>query len=251
MTYLILVTGRNAAPYIGPCLASIAMQRSTNYRVSITDDCSDDHTPDLITKFVSQRYDKARWTVTHTPSRRYALENQYNAWMTADLSDDDVVVWLDADDRLAHPDVLTTLDSYYANPDTWMTYGSYAPVPASHPSAATCKPARQYPGSVIRTNSFRYSKRCYNHLRTISWRVLKHITAADLTDDSGQFFRANTDASVMIPALELSGTHSTFIPEVLYAYTCDSPDAVWRTAATEIDREGAALRNKERKRRLG
>jgi len=239
--YLAVVTGRNCSDRVEACLRSLADQRES-FLVCVVDDASEDGTAGIV-KHYAREYG---WLDIVNQQRRYALANQVAAWRALDPGDEDVVVFVDMDDQLARDDVAEVLDRYY-DAGAWMTYGSYAPVPADHPDAAGCRAAQAYPPHVTAARGYRDHRPFFNHLRTISWRVLKNLTESDLRDRSGRYWKANTDASVMVPCLEMAGHRCAVIPETLYLYSCDNPAAVWRTDMQQLQREWADLRSRPRK----
>lgn len=241
--YLYVVTGRNCAALAVRCLESVLRAARPNIdQVAVVDDDSSDGTAQIV-----GRYGWAnRWNVFLRKTRHHALANQHAAWQALEPHDEDVIVFVDLDDALATPNIAGILDAYY-DKGAWLTYGSYRPWPPGHPSASTCKPARPYPPDVIRYRQFRSVPPMFNHLRTISWRVLKHVQDWDLRDDDGHYFAANTDEAVMLPALELAGEHIAVVSEVLYVYTCDSPDAIWRTQPDRLQSERRILRTRQPK----
>lgn len=241
--FLFVITGRNAGPLAERCLQSVA-SLDDDIRVAVVDDASTDGTRELVADYTAQW----GWTAILRDNRRYALENQVAAWRALQPTDDDVIVFVDLDDALAHPFVTQKLREYYQD-GAWMTYGSYKPWPSNAPEAATCRPAIPYPDHIVKFGAYRRVTQLFNHLRTVSWRVLKHVTDSDLSV-SGHYFRANTDRAVMFPCLELSGPRAIFVPDVLYEYTCNSPDAVWRTMNPLLRGEDRIVRERRPKRRL-
>lgn len=227
--YLVVSVGRNPGAKLSPCLESIRMQTTPNVEVCCVDDASTDDTATILKEY----QDLPGWQVIVNEERKWAMANQVTAWRAMEPEDDDVICFVDLDDALAFPDALRTLDRYY-DQGAWMTYGSYRPVPGNHPSARTCHPARPYPPYVITYNAYRKHMLLFNHLRTVSWKVLKNLTEEDLRDDSGNYWTAIMDPAVMIPCMELSNRHTVFVKEVLYLYTCDGADAVWRTMQKEL-----------------
>lgn len=238
--FLVVSVGRNCAELAARCLESIEAQDDPRWELAVVDDASDE---DQDMGWALSNSGAWSWAIMNR-ERKYALANQVAAWRAMEPEDNDVVVFVDLDDRLARPDALSTVRGYYDR-GALLTYGSYRAVPADHPNAATSRPAAPYPSHVRLSRGYRRTgPQGFNHLRTVSWAVLKHVTEEDLRDDSGEYFRANTDRAVMWPCLELAGDRVQFVPEVLYEYTCDSPDAVWRTMNDTLRREDAQLRRR-------
>lgn len=243
--YLIVAVGRGHPEWIREALASIAWQ-SRPVRVHIVEDAGGEQAQDTVVE-IAKRHG---WSYTLREQQHHALANQVHAINALEPTDDDVVVFVDLDDRLTHPNVLTIVDGAYAA-GALMTYGSYLPFPSNHPDALTCRPAAWYPTHIRAGRSYRQApEQHFNHLRTISWRILKEISDAELRDRDGAYFRANTDRAIMWPALELAGDRVAFIPEILYEYRCDSPDAVWRTDRERLIEENEQLRNRPKREAL-
>lgn len=234
------MTGREHADWAREALDSVAAQTDDRVDVCAIDDASDDET---LFRVLAEYSDRHEWFCFRQHERKYALENQALAWRVLEPQEDDVVVWVDLDDRLAAPDALELVRAYY-DAGALLTYGSYRPFPADHPNARSCRPAQLYDPMVAKLRRYRKVLTWFNHLRTVSWKVLSQITDRELRRSDGNYFRANTDRAVMFPALELAGDRIEVIPDVLYEYRCDSPDAVWRTMNTELVAEDRELRSR-------
>lgn len=245
-SFLVVAVGRGHPEWIREALDSIASQTSS-VRVHVVEDAGDQPARQMVAEIATHH----GWDYTLRGEQQFALANQVHAWRTLEPNDDDdVIVFVDLDDRLADPDALQIVADAYAA-GALMTYGSYRPFPAEDPNAATCRPAARYPAHIRAGRSYRQADlQHFNHLRTISWRLLKHLTDEDLRDDHGRYFRANTDRAVMWPCLEMADDRVAFIPQVLYEYRCDSSDAVWRTDKQRLIEENEQLRNRPKRKAL-
>jgi len=225
MRYLFVVCGHNGKKWVTPCLDSIASQRKTNFQVCVVDDASTEQgQADLIRSYC----DEKGWISIVNEERKGSMFNQAAAWNAMEPEGEDVIVWVDLDDRLAHNNVLNILEPHYRH-GALVTYGSYTPDPPS----ATCPIPRAYPRLVSVQGSHRDFMRkgggvLYNHLRTVNWKVLKHLTLEDLQDDEGNWFMSAPDAAVMLPCLELAGLRGRYLSEVLYTYNSENPQSEWR-----------------------
>ena len=223
MRFLFVVVGRNCEPWAQDCLDSIAALQGPAYSVCVVDDASTDKTADICAPYC----DEQGWLFIRNTERVGAMANQVTAWLALEPDPDDVVVWVDLDDKLAHPDVLSVLARTYRK-GALLSYGSYR----SEPHSPTCPPAKPYRREIIRANAYRDVKRSggllYNHLRTVSWRVLSRLKDEDFRDDAGEWWQTGPDAAVMLPCLELAGPRHAFLRDVLYCYTSSSPAAEWR-----------------------
>lgn len=241
--FKIVMTGRGHPDWAREALDSVAAQLEAEDRfdVCMVDDASTD-----LFEMLAEYGDRYGWMFLRRDERSYALSNQVYAWENLQPEPEDVIVWVDLDDRLAVPDALRTVRDYYQQ-GALLTYGSYRPFPSSHPNASSCRPAQPYDPYVVATRAYRGTIQWFNHLRTCSWKILSQISDEELRRSDGRYFQANTDRAVMFPALELAGERAAFIPEVLYEYRCDSEDAVWKTMHTVLIDEDRELRSRPRR----
>lgn len=227
MTFLFIVVGRCCEDQVRGCLDSIAGQKGDHdYRVAVVDDASTDRTGEAVKNFCDRR---EGWSWTVNDVRVGAMANQFRAWNSFDAEPDDIAIWVDLDDKLAHADVLNVLALRYAETDALVTYGSYK----SEPFSSTCPPARAYPVEVAEKRAFRQWMRegrgiWHNHLRSMRWSVLARITEADCRDDNGDWWMTGPDMATMLPALEIAGPRAVFLSDVLYCYTSSLDSAEWR-----------------------
>ena len=196
-------------------LDSIYSQNYTNYRLIYTDDDSVDGTAHLVPKYIQQKGQEARTTLIINEKRRGAMANIYNAVMSCD--DNEIVLIVDADDALAHPNVLARINKEYANPNVWITYGQYQ----EHPTGARgfCCPM---PQEIIKQNAYRKYPHLPSHLRTFYAKLFKKIKLEDLMYE-GEFFTMSCDSASMLPMMEMAGDRFKFIPDILYLYNARNP----------------------------
>lgn len=244
-TYCVVTTGRNCSAQVAACLGSIAEQRDVSVRCCVVDDASDGdhaHQPGLVADLCSEH----GFEFIRHDDVVGAMGSQWEAWHALAPGPDDVVVWVDLDDRLAYDGALARVDVEY-EAGALLTYGSYRPDPPSE----TCPPVVAYPEVVVRRRAFRQHMRrggiLFNHLRTVSWDALRRIPEAYLRGPDGAWYRAGPDSAVMISALEIVGARHAVIEDVLYIYTSDNPLSEWRRWPEEVN---AAHRHQSRRPRL-
>lgn len=231
--FKIVITGWNCPQYVRRCLDSVAAQTDTGYDVCVIDDASDPIStggpppgPRTQAEIMAAICVRQRWQFVANPVRRGALFNQFHAVQLLRPDPADVVVFLDADDKLAHADVLRRLRSYYTRYRPLLTFGSYR----CDPRDDAVTPAMNFPDQVVATNDYRrFSARddpdaiWFNHLRTVTFELLGQLTPADFTFADGTWFMACCDTAVMVPCLEMAAGRHLMIPETLYVYTRDNP----------------------------
>lgn len=219
--YVVVTCVRNTVDKLLVCLDSLARQDYDNYTVVVVDDASEDGSTAVAFKWC----ELMGWSLIRRTERQGAVRNQWDAIHQTCTSPDDVIVWVDGDDRLARTDTFQILNRYYDD-GALLTYGSYVPDPPD----AGCAPARPYPPKVIRRRSFRScpQRHSYNHVRTCSYGIFSQLTEADCQDDQGNWFINTPDAVFMFPCLELAAPHIAFVPETLLYYSSDLATAEWR-----------------------
>lgn len=240
--FKIIVAGYNCFDMIQNCVDSIANQTYTNYDVCLVDDASTDgRQAPLVASLAAEH----GWKHLQREVNAGALRSQHEGITLLDPQDGDVIVWVDMDDALANKYALTILDSYYdSNP--LMTYGNYQPVPY----VDTCPTPSRYPVQCEVDNDYRSMTRWgiqYNHLRTVTWDLYKHLTFERDFSHKGDWMNLASDAAVMIPCLEMAGGRYKFIEEVLYSYTSDNPISEWRKAPHGTDEMHAAMMAAEKR----
>lgn len=233
MRFKIITAVWNAGRFFDRYVESIASQDYPNYDVFIVDDASTDGTAQK----VEQACEQHGWQYRINDINRGALFNQVSAIRSSDCKPEDVLVFVDGDDRLAHDRVLERLEHYYSD-GTLLTYGQYRPDPPSR----TCSLAGPYPQHIWDSRDFRGSSArgegiWWNHLRTFKYEVFQHLTDDDFLDANGDWYKTATDAVLMYPCIELAWPHVKFIDEVLYIYTSDNNISDWRRWPRQCDRD--------------
>lgn len=236
----IIVAGYNCYDYIRRCTDSIAHQNYTDYSVCLVDDASTDERQSPLVKDIAMR---AGWSFLQRDVNAGALRSQHEGITIMDPRDGEVIVWVDMDDALAHPDSLGILNLRYHPPSgvaVPMTYGSYQSVPPS----PTCPPVLRYPEECEQNNDYRNLMRWgirYNHARTVKWDLYKHLTFERDFSYGGDWMHLASDAAVMVPCLEMSGGEYKVIEDIIYNYSSDNPISEWRKAPQGTDKMHAAL----------
>lgn len=220
--------------WIKGTLDSISEQDYDHYTVCVVDDAStDEGQADFI-----EAYCKSQgWEYILREKHVGAMGNQVAAINRICLYDDDVIVIVDGDDRLASNDVLSYLSHVYSKGTVDMTYGSYIPDPPS----PTCPMPRAYPQEVVAAGNYRTWTRkhgiIFNHLRTFKYGLFKQMNEdVDFKWPDGKWFEACADTAIMIPALELSGGRHRYISKKLYIYNSENPISDWRKRADTINK---------------
>ena len=196
-------------------LGSALAQEYHNFRIIYIDDASSDGTGDLVEKYVKEWDTENRVTLIHNEERVGALANTYRGvWL---CQPDEIVAILDGDDWFAHVRVLEKLNAVYSDPNVWASYGQFQYYPCGSPGWA-----REIPAEIIERNEIRYYDWVTTHLRTFYAGLFQKINVRDLFYNN-QFFSTAGDLAYTWPIMEMAGTHSRFVPDVLYTYNIASP----------------------------
>jgi len=227
----VIVAFRNRPDLLGPCLESIAAQTDPNFTVLIGDDASDE---DGVREVVWRHASEPNWRAFRHRERLGVVGNQVGLIQSVPMEPEDVIVFLDGDDRFAHPEVLSRLREVYSSVDVDLTYGNYAPDPPDE----GCPPVKLIPPEVCaKKGAYRRwvarNGTCWNHLRTFRRRIFDAIPETNFKI-RGEWLDGGADFAMMTPGLELAGGRHYMFDEVLVLYTSDRPDAEWRTLSAGI-----------------
>lgn len=212
---VIISVGYNNAKYYKGNLDSTMRQNYSNYRLIYIDADSPDGTFDLVKGYVDENAWNDRITLIKNEKRCGSAENIYNAIQMC--NPEEIIVMVEADDQLAHANVLKKVNEVYSDPDVWMTYGNYTQI---HPTYGHC--SHQLPDEVITNNAYRAHPWSTSHLRTYYAWLAQQIKKEDCMCN-GEFYPYVSDLVIMFPILEMAGRHSRFIPDILYVWNNDSP----------------------------
>jgi hypothetical protein len=229
MAFKIISTGWNCGDFAELTLRSVEMQDRYDFEIlAVVDPDPSNQTAEIVQNWVRKHnaLGDSRWSCQINDEQRFAPRNQYEGIKALEPEDEDIIVFLDLDgDQLAQPYTLQRLADYYAD-STLVTYGTYQPVP----DLGLCQPAEPFPDHVVRTNSYRShilngGKTCFNHLRTMKGKVFKAIPEEYFKWTDGSWYKAGTDYTFMMAALELAGGRYKCIMETMVIYNNANPHA--------------------------
>lgn len=213
--FAIVVPSYNNSDCYKKNLDSIFTQTCENFRVIYIDDASTDGTADLVHQYVNERGLQNRVTLIRNEKNLGTLANLYQAiWQ---CSPKEIIVDLDGDDWLAHRNVLAKLNEVYSDRNVWLTYGQFVYYPSYKQGFGV-----EIPQTIIEQNAFRSYTRGTTALRTFYAGLFQQIKKEDLIFN-GEFFRVASDLAMMLPMLEMAGSHIRFIPEISYIYNFNTP----------------------------
>ena len=235
MTHFKIITAAwNCERYLDGYFESIRNQNLDNISmdVCVVDDASPGDQPWII----KERCDEYGWKWICNDQHRGALYNQVLAIRRLNCDPEDVLVFVDGDDKLAHNQVLQRLTEVYAE-GVKLTYGSYR----SEPYSPTCSLPLPYPEDIVQQNSYRLDSWrrtgiLFNHLRTFKYELFLGMDETDWRFPNGEWFQTGADTAMMIPALELAHGNYRCLREVLYIYTSDNEVSDWRRDPRMVDK---------------
>ncbi len=219
---VVVACSYNTSEWINNTLNSIFTQDYSNYRLILVDDCSTDGNQEAIRKYIADHNLIDRVTFIENSERKRKLFNLYR--VLYECGDDEIVLMLDGDDWLAHPDVFSYINEIYEDNDIWFTYGQYRNEPASqavlwgHKEMGYC---RAVPKQIQKKHAYRYHSFIYMHLRTFRGWLFKMVKLEDLIADKvqgfeGDFYPASNDVAMYFPMVEMAHHHIKFISDILY-----------------------------------
>ncbi|MEX0961467.1 MAG: glycosyltransferase [Simkaniaceae bacterium] len=214
--FVIVTASYNNEAFCKNNILSALNQKYDKYRIIYINDASTDQTLEIIQKIVAQKQKEHLVTIIDNPKRQRALANYTNA-IHLHVEDDEIVVILDGDDRLANENVLSYLDKVYSKNDIWLTYGQF--IQSYSGERGWCRPM---PKKIVKENAFRQWQDGPTHLRTFYAWLFKAVSIDDLML-GGHFYQMTGDLAMMLPMIEMARDHFHFVSKVLYQYNDGNP----------------------------
>lgn len=202
----------NAAPYLNGCIDSVRMQSNREFVMHLMDDLSDDGGEEICRRITKG---DERFKIISDKRKRYKLKNMDDLMSSKEIGDEDIIVELDGDDRLSHPDVLKKVsETYEKNPHLLIFNSRYV-----------MSNGRLGWSEHTEVRTARYSPFTFSHLRTWKASLWRSVDKRYFVDPStGDYFRITADAAYGIPMMELAGQqrylHSE---EVMVIYNSENP----------------------------
>lgn len=214
--FVIVIPSYNNANYCIKNLESVAMQTYPFWEAVYINDCSTDQTGPMVEEFVRTHSLQSKIKIFHTKKNVGAMANFYKH--INKIKSKKIVVHLDGDDRLAHPQVLERLAYTYADKNVWITYGNYRPEPAEF--IRLCAPL---PPRVLKKNRFRKAPWVTSHLRSYYAKLFHNIKKKHLMYKGAYVPMAADQASMFCILEQASRGHIKYISEELYIYNYQNP----------------------------
>jgi glycosyltransferase involved in cell wall biosynthesis len=204
-------TALNVGQLAYKSVRSVAEQTYKNWSLDFFDAKSEDNTvAEARWATIDDSLGQLKVTVHEETTRSGPLDKLVPFWRS--LPDDDIIVWLDGDDRLATDSALETVALYHAM-GAIVTYGSCL---RSDGGVVTTGPVGKNPRTDTAQGAW-----LLGHLKTFRAGAFKQIKDEDLRDADGRYYSLSIDRAVMLPLVESFPTRSLWVNRYLYAYTWD------------------------------
>lgn len=211
---VVFVPFHNPGAFLEKCVQSLVVQDTTDFQVIFVDDASTDAAADFYPP------ESLSAQLIRNSERRGTAYN-YHQVITRYCEPDDIVICLDGDDRLAVPNVISSVREHYQKYDCWVLYGQYRGDDGTLGISAPFSSPNDF---LTLRQEWKTS-----HLRTFRAGLFQCIAEQDpgfscLKDDKGQWLQAAVDAAVMFPLLEMAGFYRVhFNEQVWYIYVTGNP----------------------------
>ena len=211
-TAFCFVTSSHEQPeFVPACLASIASQKySGAARIVYIDDGSTDDTADILKAFQLKHRATLPMVILRNETRQGPAQARWRGCQLADC--DEVCVFLDGDDELAHPNVLAALAKEYETGKV----GGGGRVMATFGSMT----GNEWQYAKWTTYSRRDATAHFPHLRTAVARYAQAVPETHLKDAEGKWFMFCSDVALFMGIVERIGHFNgySFIREGLCVY---------------------------------
>lgn len=191
--FVFLVHAHNQAAWCERSLHSIFAQEYEGFRLIFVDDGSVDGTLEKAQQFIVENQQEHRALIIQNEKPLGLVASIYR--MIDSCQEGEILIPLEAKDWLAHPQVLSRLNSIYQNPDVWCTWGQTI----QYPSYEILDPPDWSPEQVEKKG---FESLDLHGCHSFYAAVFKHIQLQDLFQDGAI---AKSKKSYLIPLLELAG----------------------------------------------
>ena len=224
-SFTVIITSFNNENYCEKNLESVLQQNYSNFKVIYIDDVSTDSTLEKVKNYIKHHDVNKKITLISNKKRNLKLKNLYQTIHT--LDNKEIIIELDGDDYLAHPNVLKIINQIYHHTDTQITYTNYQNNPPDIAEKLELKNfSQQTPFLVKKLTLFRKYPWIYSGLRTYYAHLFKRIPKDALICPfepyKNMFYPVSHDLAMMYPMLELCAGKIAYIKEPLLIRNIDS-----------------------------
>lgn len=203
--FRIIIRGRNCHLYIRKCLESLVLQTCPDWKAYVLLDAPKEIKKEMLViwDFIDRLPQKISEKIIVDAGKKHLglcknLWNGIELMRFAKIKDEDIVAILDADDYLCSKKSLEIVAyKYEKNPTILLTYGSYIKATKGR----TTRISQPYPSDArVRRSPWRGS-----HLKTVKWKLLKHLRKDAFLNEDGNWLEAASDVAMMLPLMEMAG----------------------------------------------
>ncbi|NGX39371.1 MAG: hypothetical protein KR126chlam1_00697 [Chlamydiae bacterium] len=198
--FVIVIPSYNDTDSYKDTLQSVFQQNYQNYRILYIADAPQIDTTNAVQSFIEQKSQKKRCILMRTGEKDGPLACISQAIFSCDQSE--IILVLNTGDSLGDPDVLSYLNALYADSNVWATYRTN-----QNPTKSTLIPDD--------VNQLRLTQNTSFHLDTFYASLFQKVDKDDFLWKEN-FFSNAADLAFTFPILEMAGTHSRFVPEILF-----------------------------------
>lgn len=210
--FSIVIDCCNQEKWIERCLKSCINQDFSNFEVVLVDALSQDKTYEIAKKY-SEKIANLR--IYQNEVRLPQIANM--VLLTKLSRPNSIIVSVDGDDWLPHNKILQKLDQIYCD-NVWMTYGTYKEYTGFASYRSVSHVYKAYPEDVIAKSTFREYPWLASHLRTYRRELFLKIDELDFKREDGYWLDTTGDQAFMFPMLEMAGSKSLYIKDIMYIY---------------------------------
>jgi hypothetical protein len=210
-------TGYKAARWAPRCIGSVAAQTRPAHHVYMA--------ADVETFDAAQQAERHTYQHAVNGTGRGLLENLLPIWRA--LPDDEVIVWLDGDDWLAHDHALETVAAAHAA-GALVTYGQFI---TDRGALGFCGPV----AGDVRSGPWRFS-----HLKTFRAGLIKRMRESDFRRTDRAYLDVAIDQAIMLAVVEMAAERAVFVPNVLAVYNTAHSFAA-NASPEDVARENAEV----------
>jgi glycosyltransferase involved in cell wall biosynthesis len=216
--FVVITTCYNKEKWVGFNINSVKQQSYKNFLAIYGYDKSQDNTRDEIIKHIGS---DERFILYDVPVQQSQINNFCSSldYLKENnlISDEDIIVEVDADDWLLHPFIFDHLNDIYQDPEIWMTYGQYV----EYPNGNVGGHYQLYlDDAVDAQNNYRNSIFPYSHLKTYKvWLFNKVPKTYLINPETGKYWTTTADFAMCMPMVEMAGKkHIYRIDDPIYVY---------------------------------
>lgn len=212
--FVIVIRGRNCAPYLRKCLNSLVNQTCQDWRAHLILDEPTDNSIQVAHTVIAEKNIGDKMMVTPRPKRCGLSYNMWHGIHEASPMSEDIVGILDADDRL-YPDALKIVAEKYANNNVLLTYGSYKKLSKGRRTRIS---HAYKSGLKVRRVGWRAS-----HFKTFKYKLFELLPKEEM-QYKGMWLPAASDVALMIPLIEMAGLkRCKHIHKLIYLWRDKTP----------------------------